>query len=158
MTDTSPTSPKEGGHEPNRQPPPPPPPPPGAYGNPSAGDQGVPSGRGDGSPLRPGDEKLWATLIHIGGIFFGFVPALLGYLLLRERGAFIKENTRVALNFQLTMAIGYVIGVILSVITIGLLIGFAVWVITIIFSIMAAISTNQGRPYKYPLAIQFFNS
>jgi len=154
MTDTSPTAPQEDHHEPNLRPTPPP----GAYGNPSTGDHGVPSGGGQGAPLRPEDEKLWATLIHIGGIFFGFVPALIGYLLLRERGTVIKENTRVALNFQLTMAIGYVIGVILSVVTIGLLIGLAVWVVTIIFSIMAAISTNQGRPYKYPLAIQFFNS
>ena len=23
------------------------------------------------APLRPEDEKLWATLIHVGGIFFG---------------------------------------------------------------------------------------
>ena len=151
MTDTPPTPPHEDHHEPNRQPTPPP----GAYGNPSTGDHGVPSGGGQGAPLRPEDEKLWATLIHIGGIFFGFVPALIGYLLLRERGTVIKENTRVALNFQLTMAIGYVIGVILSVVTIGLLIGLAVWVVTIIFSIMGALSANQGGSYKYPLSIEF---
>ena len=25
-------------------------------------------------PLSPADEKLWATLIHVGGILFGFLP------------------------------------------------------------------------------------
>ena len=36
--------------------------------------------------LSPADEKLWATLIHVAGIFFYFVPALIGYLLLKDQG------------------------------------------------------------------------
>ena len=63
--------------------------------------------------LNPSDEKLWATLIHIGGIFFSFVPALIGYLVLKDRGPFIREHTATALNFQITMAIAYVISYVL---------------------------------------------
>ncbi|ARC57109.1 hypothetical protein AS850_08485 [Frondihabitans sp. 762G35] len=124
---------------------------PGAPGEPYGGGYQAP-------PLRPEDEKLWSTLIHIGGIFFSFVPAIIGYFVLRDRGPFIKEHTRVALNFQLTMLIGYVVGTILSVVGIGLLIDLAVWVVTIVFSIMAAIAANQGRYSKYPLSIEFFKS
>ena len=57
-------------------------------------------------PLSPGDEKLWATLVHLGAIFFHFLPALVGYFLLRDRGPFIREHTRAALNFQLTVLLG----------------------------------------------------
>ena len=40
--------------------------------------------------MNPSDEKLWATLIHIGGILFGFLPSLIGYLVLKDRGPFIR--------------------------------------------------------------------
>ena len=65
--------------------------------------------------MNPADEKLWATLIHIGGIFFYFVPAMIGYLVLKDRGPFIREHTATALNFQLTLLIAYVAGALLIV-------------------------------------------
>ena len=121
--------------------PPPPPPPQNPY---------------DQNPaLSPSDEKLWATLVHIGGIFFSFIPALIGYLILKDKGPFVREHTATALNFQITMAIAYVVGYILIFLVIGLFVLIAVWVLTIIFSIMAAVKANQGQPYTYPLAIKF---
>ena len=46
-----------------------------------------------GTPMNPADEKLWATLIHVGGIVFGFLPALIGYIVLKDRGPFIRAST-----------------------------------------------------------------
>ena len=105
--------------------------------------------------MSPSDEKLWATLVHIGGIFFSFIPALIGYLILKDKGPFVREHTATALNFQITMAIAYVVGYILIFLVIGFFILIAVWVVTIIFSIIAAVKANQGQPYTYPLAIKF---
>ncbi len=105
--------------------------------------------------LSPSDEKLWATLVHIGGIFFSFVPALIGYLVLKDRGPFVRAHTATALNFQITMAIAYVVGIVTSFIVIGVLILLAVWVVVIVFSIIAAVKANQGQPYTYPLSIKF---
>jgi len=122
--------------------PPPPPPPQNPYEQPSTN-------------LSPSDEKLWATLIHIGGIFFSFIPALIGYLVLKDKGPFIHAHTATALNFQITMAIAYVVGSVLTFLIIGLLVIFAVWVVTVVFSIIAAVKANQGQPYTYPLAIKF---
>ncbi len=64
---------------------PPPPPPQQPYG-------------GQAQSLSPADEKLWATLIHIGGILFNWIPALVGYLVLKDRGPFIRSHTATALN------------------------------------------------------------
>lgn len=105
--------------------------------------------------MSPDDEKLWATLIHIGGIFFAFIPALIGYLLLKDRGPFIRAHTATALNFQITMAIAYIVGLILLFLLIGFLIVGVVWVLVIVFSIVAAVRANQGEAYQYPLAIRF---
>jgi len=106
-------------------------------------------------PMRPEDEKLWATLIHLGGILFYAVPSLVGYLVLKDRGPFIREHTRQALNFQLTLLIAYVVGGILSTIFIGFLVLAAAGIIAIIFSIIAAIAANKGQWYRYPLTIEF---
>lgn len=106
-------------------------------------------------PLSPADEKLWAILVHIGGIFFNFLPALIGYLVLKDRGPFVRQHTGAALNFQITLAIALFAGVILSVIGIGILILFAASIVNIIFSILAAVAANKGEGYVYPIAIKF---
>jgi uncharacterized Tic20 family protein len=105
--------------------------------------------------LSPSDEKLWATLVHIAGIFFSFIPSLIGYLVLKDRGPFVRQHTAAALNFQLTMLIAYAVGTITSVILIGIFILLGVVVVEIVFSILAAVAANNGQTYKYPLSITF---
>lgn len=139
-------------------PPTPPPPPvggpqPGAVPPPNPYQQ--PNAYQQSAPLSPADEKLWATLIHIGGALFNFLPALIGYLVLKDKGPFIREHTATALNFQLTVLIGYIVSLVLSFVLIGLILWFAVWAVNIIFCIIAAIKANQGQPYTYPIAIKF---
>jgi len=117
---------------------------PGAYQQPAAA-----------QPLSPSDEKLYSVLTHVGGIVFNFIVPLITYLVFKDRGPFVREHTRQALNFTLTMAIGYIAGAVLSVIGIGVLISLAAWVLSIIFGIMAAVAANKGQMYKYPVSIQF---
>jgi uncharacterized protein len=124
--------------------PPPPPTPPAA-----------PPPGGAPVAMSPSDQRLWATLIHIGGIFFGVLAPLIGFLVLKDRGNFVREHTATALNFQLTMLIAYIVGWVLSIILVGLLIVAAVWVVIIVFSIIAAMKANGGEAYKYPLTISF---
>lgn len=109
-------------------------------------------------PLSMSDEKLWATLVQLGGIFFHFLPALIGYFLLRERGPFIHEHTRAALNFQLTVLLGYTVGFFTLWIGVGVVIVLAVAVLNIVFSILAAIAANRGERYTYPIALKFVSS
>ena len=105
--------------------------------------------------MSPADEKLWAILVHVGGIVFGVLPALIGYLVLKDRGPFIRAHTATALNFQLTMLIGYLIGVVTVLLLVGIFILIAVWILTIVFGILAAIAANRGEYYTYPLSIKF---
>lgn len=107
--------------------------------------------------LSPADEKLWATLIHIGGIFFNFIPALVGYLVLKDKGPFIRAHTATALNFQLTILIAYIVGGILSIILVGFILIAAAYVLNIVFSIIAAMKANQGQGYQYPMTIKFIS-
>lgn len=155
----TPPTPPPGGTTP---PPPggPTPPPPGGPTPPPPGGPTPPPPPGGGAyqqsqPLSPADEKLWATLIHIGGILFGFLPALIGYLILKDKGPFIRAHTATALNFQITLLIAYVVGSILTFVIIGIFILIAAWIAAIVFGIIAAIKANNGEYYVYPVAIKF---
>lgn len=107
--------------------------------------------------MSPADEKLWATLVHLGGLFFGFLAPLIGYLILKDRGPFVRAHTATALNFQLTLLIAYVVGSILAIAIIGIFILIAAYVLNIVFCIIAAVKANRGEWYKYPLTIPFLS-
>jgi uncharacterized protein len=106
-------------------------------------------------PMSPQDEKVWATLTHVGGIVLGFIAPLVAYLVLRERGPFIREHAAAALNFQLTLLIAYVVGWVLSIVFIGVLLLLAAWVVSIVFAIVASLAANRGEYYRYPATITF---
>ncbi|TXK17164.1 DUF4870 domain-containing protein [Homoserinibacter sp. GY 40078] len=105
--------------------------------------------------MSPADQRLWSTLTHVGGILFSWLAPLIAYLVLKDRGAFVRAHTATALNFQLTLLIAYVVGFILTFVVIGFVVWFAAWVLAIIFGIMAAIAANKGEFYTYPLSIKF---
>ncbi len=130
----------------------------GPWGQQPGGPQGPGPSYQPPQPMTPEDQRLWATLTHVGQIFFSFIAPLVAYFVLRDRGQFVREHTRVALNFSITMAIADVVGVITSWLGIGILIILAVRVLTIVFGIMAAVAANQGRFYRYPLSIEFLKN
>lgn len=105
------------------------------------------------TPLSESDDKLWASLAHLGGIL-GFLPALIIWLVLKDRGAKVNVEAKEALNFQLTMLIAYIVGAILSVVLIGALISLAAWVLALIFSIIGFTRVNSGGSYRYPFSIR----
>ncbi|GAA3923066.1 DUF4870 domain-containing protein [Microbacterium invictum] len=126
-------------------PPPPGTPPQPPYGGPAAAPQ----------PMSPADEKLWATLVHVGGIFLTILASLIGYLVLKDRGPFVRAHTATALNFQITMLIVEIVGWATSWLLIGFVLIGAAYVLRLVFSIIAAVKANQGEFYTYPLAIKF---
>ncbi len=133
----------------------PPPPPPGPPPPPQP-PQGPYSQR---TQLSASDEKLWSTLVHLGGLLWlvgiPVVPALVGYLVLKDKGPFVRAHTATALNFQISMFIYAVVSAVLILILIGIFLLIAVGIVVIVFSIIAAVKANQGQPYAYPLTIKF---
>lgn len=105
--------------------------------------------------MSPSDEKLWAALVQLGGIFFGILPAAIGFFLLRQRGPFLREHTIAALNWQLTLLLAYFVGVITSVLLVGFLILAAAGILQIVYGIIATLRAYNGQLYTYPLAIKF---
>lgn len=123
------------------------PPPPGSgYQQP-----GYPPPYGAPAGLSPSDERMWATLAHIGPVLTSFVAPLLIWLVFRDRSRFVDDQGKEALNFQIFLAIVYVVGIITTFIVIGVFILLAAWILAIVFGIQGAIAASKGQPYRYPL-------
>ena len=106
-------------------------------------------------PLSDADARLWAMLGQLSGILLSFIGPLIIMLVFGPRSAFVKKESTEALNFQITVMIGYLIGFVLTFILIGIFVMLAVAIASLIFMIMAAVKNNQGIEYRYPICIRF---
>ncbi|WP_104162426.1 DUF4870 domain-containing protein [Cryobacterium sp. N22] len=127
--------------------------------------QGPSSGPAAGAPLTAEQDRQWASLAHLGGIL-SFPPALIIWLVFKDRGTFTNEEGKEALNFQITLLIGYVAinlaATILGLLTFGLLsvissLGWVLWLIGSIFSVLGYLSAKDGRPYRYPFSLRLIS-
>lgn len=114
-------------------------------------------------PMSPADERLWSTLLHVGGAVanfvsfagIGWIVGLVGYLVLKDRGPFVRAHTANELNLQLTILLAAVIGWVTSILFVGFLVLVAAWVVAVVFGVIAAVKANKGEFYDYPIAIRF---
>ncbi|MEJ5915313.1 DUF4870 domain-containing protein [Pseudokineococcus sp. 1T1Z-3] len=136
------------------------------YGQQGYGQQGYGgSPRGGPRPegaddLSPADQRLWATLTHLSGLVSSFVGPLVAYLVLRERGLFVREQTKEALNFHITVAGVFAATWLLGIVTFGILTfvpaiaSVVLPVYALVFAVLAAVRSNGGERYRYPLTLR----
>jgi uncharacterized Tic20 family protein len=97
---------------------------------------------------------MWSLFAHVGGIFFSFVPALIIYVMYKDRDPFVRRHAVQALNFQIIIAILYFVSSLLTVVIIGFLLLPAAGILSLVFSIIAAMAANKGEEYTYPMVPQ----
>jgi uncharacterized Tic20 family protein len=99
------------------------------------------------------ESRNIALLTWIGTIFFGFIPPLIVYLVKKD-DPYVVDQSKEALNWSITAIIGYVAGMILTIILIGVLVMLAVGICHLVFTIMGAVATSSGKPFRVPFAIR----
>ncbi|MEV3984771.1 DUF4870 domain-containing protein [Nonomuraea sp. NPDC049758] len=142
------------------------PPPPG-YGQPPGHGQapgygqqpgyGYPAGPyvpGRFGPRRGSDDTTMAMLAHLLGLLVSWIGPLVIYLMKKDESPYVRDQAAEALNFQITMFIGYAVAIVLSFVLVGLLLFPIIWIVSLIFHVQAAIATNRGENYRYPFAIR----
>ena len=100
------------------------------------------------------DDRNLAMLAHLLGIVSGFVGALIIWLIKKDQSAYVDEQGKEALNFQITMLIAFVGAWILMFILIGMLLIPLLLIANLVLCIIAAVAASKGEHYKYPLAIR----
>jgi uncharacterized protein len=112
------------------------------------------------------EVRNWAMASHLSAFVGSFVAlAVIGplivWLIRREVDGFSEQHAREALNFNLTILLLVVAGVVFSILTVGIglivvvPIGLAVGIAWIVLTIIAAVRASEGREYRYPLTIRF---
>lgn len=107
----------------------------------------------------------WAMAAHLSALVgllgngIGFVLGpLVVWLWKRDDDEFIRDQSLEALNFQITMILAIVVGVILIVTVIGLVLGIllvvAGGILAIVMPIVAAVQARKGVRYRYPLTVR----
>ena len=102
------------------------------------------------------DDKTMAMIAHLLGIVSGFIGALVIWLINKDKAdkSFVIDQSKEALNFQITLLIGYIIGIVLSVIVIGMFLNLALMIANLVLCIMAGMKANNGESYRYPFALR----
>ena len=107
------------------------------------------------------DAKMWGMLCHLIA-FAGFIipfgniiGPLVIWLIKKEEFAFVDDQGKESLNFQISMTIYFIVSAILTIILIGIILIIGLVIFDVIVIIMAIIEANSGEKYRYPLCIRF---
>jgi len=115
-------------------------------------------------PANPSrNERQWAMGCHLIALCGIVVPVpaanLLGPLILwlvkREDGAFIDDQGKEALNFQISLFIYALACLVLAVIGIGIFLLLPLALFGLVCVIIAAIKASEGVAFRYPACIRF---
>jgi uncharacterized Tic20 family protein len=100
------------------------------------------------------DDRTMALLCHLGGLLpGGFIIALIIWLIKKDQSKYVDDQGKEALNFQITLFLGHLIGIVTICFTAGSIL-FLVWIYGVVFAIIAAVAVNKGEVYRYPLNIR----
>ncbi|MDF1823320.1 MAG: DUF4870 domain-containing protein [Verrucomicrobiales bacterium] len=114
-------------------------------------------GLGQGK-MAENEEKTMGLLCHLLGAVTTFVGPLIIWLIKREESPFVDDQGKEALNFQITVLIGYVASSIIAMIPVigcvAALLYPAIGIASLIFGILGCIEANKGIAYRYPFALR----
>lgn len=100
---------------------------------------------------------MWTHLLLLAGHFVPIVPSLVLWLIKREQSAFVDDHGKEAVNFQISIVLYLVAGVVLSFICIGIPLIMAAYALAIVGMILAAVAANRGEYFRYPMCIRLIH-
>ncbi len=105
----------------------------------------------------PSDDDLnMAMLAHLLAIVLGFLGPLVIWLMNKDKSDkdFVNDQAKEALNFQITLLIGYAVSFVLSFIVIGVFLMLILMLVSLVLSILAGLAAKKGEAYRYPFAVR----
>jgi uncharacterized protein len=106
------------------------------------------------------DEKTFAMFCHLSALagfiipFGNIIGPLIMWQIKKAESAFIDDQGKEALNFQITIGIAALICLALIIIVIGMFLLPVLGLVALVFTIIGAIKANEGVAYRYPFAIR----
>lgn len=110
--------------------------------------------------LSENEARNWAMGAHLAALFGFIIPfgniigPLVVWLVKKDESELVDEQGKEALNFQITITIAYIIAFLLILVVIGLFLLPILFILDLIFIIVAAVKTSGGEHYRYPLTLR----
>jgi uncharacterized Tic20 family protein len=108
------------------------------------------------------EDRNWGMIGHLSALAAFIAPFLGGvlgplivYLVKRDQSAFAAESAKEALNFNITVAIGYCVCGLLAIVFIGIPLMIALWLAWLVLTIVAGVRASEGISYRYPATLRF---
>lgn len=101
-----------------------------------------------------------AVITHISALagfvipFGNVIGPLVMWLIKKDTMPFVDDQSKEALNFNITVAIAGIVCGILFLVLIGYFLMIALVVVWFIFVILATIKASEGVAYRYPLSLR----
>jgi len=109
------------------------------------------------------EGNMWAMFCHISAIvgfvipFGNIVAPLVLWALKKDEFEIVNVHGKEAINFQISITIYVLISILLIFVIIGIPLLIALGIFELIAIIIAAVKANEGKLFRYPLAIQFLS-
>lgn len=116
------------------------------------------------TPATPNPQaqvNTWIMLCHLSALcgivipFGHIILPLVLWLVKKQEIPAVDEHGKEVLNFQISMTIYGFVAFLTTFILIGFILLPALGITWLILVIMAAVKTNTGAMYRYPLTIRF---
>jgi len=121
----------------------------------------------------PEEHRTNAVLLHLSPLAAFFLPmlgnvigALVAWLLLRDRHRVLDEQGRQVVNFQISISLYFLAAAIILIpvtfltfgiglVLLGPILLGGLYLLQFVTMILAVVATLEGRPYRYPLSVEF---
>jgi uncharacterized Tic20 family protein len=107
------------------------------------------------------DERTWGMIAHLSA-FAVFVFPLGGNILAplviwltrRDTSAYVAMEAREALNFNISVALGWIVCGSLVFALVGIPLGAALFLYWLVMAVIAAVKASEGVGYRYPFSLR----
>lgn len=105
------------------------------------------------------DETTWAVLAHLSAFVVGFLGPLFVWLAKRDEMQFVEDQAKEALNFNISIMIYMLVGLVVPALTIilaplAVLVMPILGIFFIIVVIRGALKSSKGERYRYPFCLR----
>ena len=124
-------------------------------------DPSDPSATGAPGTAPTENERTWGMLAHLSaltGVVVWLLGCIIGPLVVwiarRDQSGFVAEHAREALNFNITVVLAALVCMLLMLVFVGFILGTALFVVWLVFTLIAAIKASEGEHYRYPFSLR----
>ena len=100
------------------------------------------------------EERTQAILSHILNLVAPLLAPLIIYVIKKDESKFVADHAKESLNFQITIIIGYIIGVVTALFLVGIFILMFLGLVELVLIIVATVKASDNKIYRYPFNIR----